>query len=81
MTTIYKHYKTALESRDDSLSSEALVASELARLLNDIAEFEIKNSKIVQVRFKDHYRVSTNARNASELFRSLADYIDEQKNN
>lgn len=78
MTIIYKHYKTALESRDDSLSSEALVANELARLLNDIAEFEIENSKIVQVRFKNHYRISTNARNTSELLRALADFIDEQ---
>ncbi|WP_247937538.1 hypothetical protein [Streptococcus anginosus] len=78
MTIIYKHYKTALESRDDSLSSEALVANELTRLLNDIAEFEIENSKIVQVRFKNHYRISTNARNASELLRALADFIDEQ---
>lgn len=78
MTIIYKHYKTALESRDDSLSSEALVANELTRLLNDIAEFEIENSKIVQVHFKNHYRISTNARNASELLRALADFIDEQ---
>lgn len=77
---VYENAKKALEARDNTMNSEALVPREIVRVLNRMADFEFDHKKIKSISFNDpktDWTLQSNAQHLSDYFRALADYLEE----
>lgn len=78
MATLKDEYTKALKARTDSLNSEAKFATDLARILNDFAEYTFdNNNQIVKIdlRLNNKKTSKVKGEHLRTMFDAFVDYI------